>query len=91
VNYKTALQLNPNHTVALVNMGRHLRAAGNIREAEQTYKRFVLRHNNSNNDNSSNNIGNSNNNNNKTLLYPKREEFTILYQSKNDRGAGYLK
>jgi len=43
VNYKTALQLNPNHTVALVNMGRHLRAAGNIQEAEQAYKRFVLR------------------------------------------------
>ena len=44
VNYKTALQLNPNHTVALVNMGRHLRAAGNIQEAEQAYKRFVLRY-----------------------------------------------
>jgi len=43
VNYRTALQLNPNHTVAWVNMGRHLRAAGNIQEAEQAYKRFVLR------------------------------------------------
>lgn len=43
VNYKTALQLNPNHTVALVNMARHLRATGNVREAEQAYKRFVLR------------------------------------------------
>ncbi|XP_020614241.1 transmembrane and TPR repeat-containing protein 1-like, partial [Orbicella faveolata] len=41
VNYKTALQLNPNHTVALVNMGRHLRAAGNIQEAEQAYKRAL--------------------------------------------------
>ena len=46
VNYKTALQLNPNHTVALVNMGRHLRAEGNIQEAEQAYKRFVLRYRN---------------------------------------------
>lgn len=49
VNYKTALQLNPNHTVALVNMARHLRATGNIREAEQAYKRFVLRCTNNNN------------------------------------------
>ncbi len=43
-NYNTALQLNPNHTVALVNMGRQLRAAGNIREAEQAYKRFEWRY-----------------------------------------------
>ena len=46
MNYKTTLQLNPNHTVALVNVGRHLRAAGNIQEAEQAYKRFVFRYRN---------------------------------------------
>ena len=44
VNYNTALQLNPNHTVALVNMGRQLRAEGKIREAEQAYRRFVVRY-----------------------------------------------
>jgi hypothetical protein len=41
---------------------------------------------------SSNN--NNKNNNNKTLFHlrvRKEEEFTMLYQSKNDRGAGYPK
>lgn len=42
VNYRTALHLNPNHALALVSMGRHLRTTGNIREAEEAYKRFVL-------------------------------------------------
>lgn len=44
VNYNTALQLNPNHTVALVNMGRQLSAAGKIQDAERAYKRFALRY-----------------------------------------------
>ena len=40
--YHAALQLNPKHSVALVNMARELRAAGNIQEAEKVYKRFAL-------------------------------------------------
>ena len=39
-NYNIALKLNPSHSVSLVNMARQLRGAGNIREAEQAYKRF---------------------------------------------------
>ena len=90
-NYKTALQLNPNHTVALVNMARHLRGAGNIQEAEQAYKRFVLR---------CRTLcvtaaitTTTATTTTAKFLYPgvEREEFTILYQSKNDRGTGYLK
>lgn len=40
-NYHTALRLNPNHSVALVNMARRLRTSGKVREAEQAYNRFV--------------------------------------------------
>lgn len=41
-NYNKALQLNPTHAVAMVNMARQLRAEGKIRDAEITYKRFAL-------------------------------------------------
>ena len=94
VNYETALQLNPNHTVALVNMARHLRGAGNIQEAEQAYKRFVLRCRTLCETAAiTTTTTTTATTTTAKFLYPgvEREEFTILYQSKNDRGTGYLK